>query len=233
VPLQGEAKYRTEGFNEIALIYGTTDLSYRKTSLLINRTRYQEKDGTPSRTIRDNTEKEGQNIQEWLKEKAQDAILKNNFMCEVKSKEKALESFVQMPSALKEEKLDEIINTCNLEESLKPLISKNPVPYENTKDAVNISLDDVGAKKQEETRSKVSKVKESNELVVVKKKRKYVQNTVIHVEKEGKSYILNGYGVFNVLQLLLGFLFYNNLQEHTLVFFVDGHGLFTSVLRLF
>jgi len=42
VPLQGEEKYRTEGFKEIALIYGTAEESFRKTATLINRIRPQE-----------------------------------------------------------------------------------------------------------------------------------------------------------------------------------------------
>ena len=51
-PLQGEEKYCTEGFKEIALIYGVTEDSYRKTSNWFNRIRHQEVGGTPSRTVR-------------------------------------------------------------------------------------------------------------------------------------------------------------------------------------
>jgi len=73
-PLQGEEKYRTQGFNEIALIYGVAELSFRKTADLINRTRYQKENGTPYRTIRDITNSEGAKIQKILDEKRQ----KNN-----------------------------------------------------------------------------------------------------------------------------------------------------------
>ncbi len=65
-PLQGEEKYCTEGFKEIALIYGATEESYRKTSALLNRIRHQEIGGTPSRTIRETTEREGLMIAEHL-----------------------------------------------------------------------------------------------------------------------------------------------------------------------
>ncbi len=68
-PLQGEEKYRTEGFKEIALIHGTTEGSFRKTSVLLNRVRHQKEGGTPSRTVRDNTEYEGRKIQNHLEEK--------------------------------------------------------------------------------------------------------------------------------------------------------------------
>jgi hypothetical protein len=42
-------------------VYGTTEESYRKATTLVNRVRYQE-DATPSRTLRDNTEHEGERI---------------------------------------------------------------------------------------------------------------------------------------------------------------------------
>ena len=39
-------RYLTSGFKDLAFIYGATEESYRKTSALINRTRYQPEDGT-------------------------------------------------------------------------------------------------------------------------------------------------------------------------------------------
>ncbi|MGK5092574.1 hypothetical protein WDW89_11250 [Deltaproteobacteria bacterium TL4] len=68
-PLRGEEKYRTQGFREVALIYGSCEDSYRETTALINRIRYQLEDGTPERTLRDNTENEGRHLQAYLKEK--------------------------------------------------------------------------------------------------------------------------------------------------------------------
>ncbi len=49
--LRGKEYYRTVGFKEIAYIYGDTNESFRKTAELINRFRYQQQDGTPSRTL--------------------------------------------------------------------------------------------------------------------------------------------------------------------------------------
>jgi hypothetical protein len=66
VPLQGEEKYCTEGFKEIALIYGATEESYRNTSCLLNRIHHQEVGGTPSRTIRDISERKGSLIESHL-----------------------------------------------------------------------------------------------------------------------------------------------------------------------
>ncbi|MGA1867200.1 MAG: hypothetical protein ACMUJM_01510, partial [bacterium] len=54
-------KYKTNGFKEISMIYGATDQSYRKTTDLINRIRYQ-KGATPVRTLHHNSESEGRKI---------------------------------------------------------------------------------------------------------------------------------------------------------------------------
>jgi len=120
-----------------------------------------------------------------------------------------------------------MVKAYDIAEELQPEILTNPVPYEDVKEAVNISLDEVGAKKQKETREKGTQDSPDE------KKRKYVQNTVIHVEKEGASYILNGAGVLCVLRQLLAFLLHNHLLKNTLMFFVDGHSLYSSVIDFF
>ena len=53
--LHAQEWYQTTGFKEVAIAYGSTEKSYRKTTALINRVRHQE-DATPSRTLRENTE---------------------------------------------------------------------------------------------------------------------------------------------------------------------------------
>ncbi len=138
-----------------------------------------------------------------------------------------------MPSALTNKEVTEIVDDLTVEEAFKSQILNNPVPYELPKEAVNICLDDVGAKEQKTTRDKKAAEKDNEPAAATKKKRKYVQNTVINVEHKGKSYILNGFGVFYVLRLLLAFLMHNNLHEKVLVFYIDGHGLFSKVLQYF
>ncbi|HUX76174.1 MAG TPA: hypothetical protein VMY40_05995 [Anaerolineae bacterium] len=59
--LHAKEWYRTTGFKEVAMAYGTTEKSYRKASNLIDRVRHQ-KDATPSRTLRENTENEGRQV---------------------------------------------------------------------------------------------------------------------------------------------------------------------------
>ncbi len=72
--------YKTIGFKEIAMIYGDTELSYRKTSNLINRIRYQTQgEGTPSRTLQECTEKEGANVIDYVEQQTKRILEKNEF----------------------------------------------------------------------------------------------------------------------------------------------------------
>ena len=49
-----------------------------------------------------------------------------------------------------------------------------------------------------------------------------MHNTVVHIENEQGSYMINGHGVSNVLRLSLAFLLNNDLLKNNLIFFVDG-----------
>jgi len=200
---------------------------------LINRIRYQIEHGTPYRTIRDITNSEGSKIQILLEKKSTTIIKNSNLHHEIRTKKEACDSFVQMSSELKDQEVFEVVQCLPVEESLKSEILKNPVPYIYPGEGVDICLDDVGVKKQKNERKNNPQEDYSEIEPVTKKKRAYIQNTVVHVEHQGKSYMLNGYGVFYVLQLLLSFLIYNELSEKTLTFFIDGHGLFSKVLQYF
>jgi hypothetical protein len=77
--LHGKEYYRTAGFKEIALIYGDTKESYRKTTRLINRIRHQEQDGTPSRTLHEATEREGTALLEHITRKSEQILSQHGF----------------------------------------------------------------------------------------------------------------------------------------------------------
>lgn len=78
-PLQTNEYYKTTGFKEISMIYGDTEKSYRKTTTLINRIRYQQEHGTSYRTLQDNTEKEGLQLNEHIAEKSRQILSNNEF----------------------------------------------------------------------------------------------------------------------------------------------------------
>jgi hypothetical protein len=97
LPLQGEERYQPEGFKEIALIYGTVEGSFRKTSALINRIRHQEEGGTPFRTIREATEREGMLLQEHLEEKVSSIFQENGYTPEGHPQDRIMKTPLSIP----------------------------------------------------------------------------------------------------------------------------------------
>jgi hypothetical protein len=71
--------YKTSGFKEIAYIYGAIEESYRKTSRLLNRVRHQLKEGTPSRTVREQAEGEGTKLMQRIDRKAEQILQAHGF----------------------------------------------------------------------------------------------------------------------------------------------------------
>jgi hypothetical protein len=226
LPLQGEERYQTEGFKEIALIYGTAEGSFRKTAALINRIRHQEEGGTPFRTIREATEREGMLLQAHLEKKVGSIFQEHGLTLEGHPQDGVCAN-LSLTSPLIEEELQELLIDPDLPEAWITDMLSNPVAYEAPQHTVAISLDDVGAKRQKARREQNTHAPPSQ------KKRAYVQNTVIHVEQGDCSYLLNGHGVLWVLRLLVAFLLHNQLLGKTFVFFVDGHDLYRSVLECF
>jgi hypothetical protein len=97
LPLQGEERYQPEGFKEIALIYGTVEGSFRKTSALINRIRHEEEGGTPFRTIREATEREGMLLQEHLEEKVSFIFQENGYTPEGHPQDRIMKTPLSIP----------------------------------------------------------------------------------------------------------------------------------------
>lgn len=223
--LQGPEFYKTTGFKEIAMIYGDTEQSYRKTAELINRVRYQLQGGTPSRTLHECTEKEGGDVLNHIEEKTRSILAENDFsesgICEnVKS-----EYNNDQPAKVIKTQLLEAIDNClqdkkdiNIEDILK-----NPVPYEDPKQSTNIAIDDVNVKKQEEARPGGIKPERG--------KRKYIHNSIAHISKESIGYyVLNGHGIKNVLLFVMAFIFKNGLIGTRMQFFTDGHKMLNDVI---
>jgi hypothetical protein len=218
--LKAKEFYRTTGFKEIAMIYGDTEQSYRRTARLINRIRHQEQGGTPYRTLQENTEKEGSNLIDYIEEKTKRILKKNGFSEDsVCRGNKA--AYANQPVTLSEDKITEAAKKC-IDSNIYDEVINNPVCYEDPKNTVNISIDDVNVKKQEEIRQKNGCSEE--------RKRKYVHNTVVHVSKGGESYTLNTYGIKAVLCFLIAFIFNNDLIGNRLQFFTDGHTILNKTI---
>jgi hypothetical protein len=222
--LHAKEWYRTTGFKEVAMVYGTTEESYRKATDLINRVRHQE-GATPSRTLRENTEYEGQQIMVHMEQQATIILQEHGFTPDGAPTEVATDHTQQALVTLPSEQVERAVRACAPEPEWVAEMQSNPVSYEDPAHSANISLDDVCVKRQKATR------KESEAST---QERKRVYNTIAHIAHAGKSYIINGQGVANVLRLVLAFLLNNQLLTYNLLFFVDGQRtLYTTILGAF
>lgn len=221
--------YRTIGFKEIAMIYGDTEKSYRKTAKLINRIRYQEQGGTPYRTLQENTEKEGSNLIDYVEEKTKRILKENGFTEDGIYRGNNAAYAGNQVATLPEEMIVKAAEKC-LDSDRRDEVLNNPVCYEDPGNTVDIFIDDVNVKRQEENRQKGGRSE--------KGERKYVHNTIAHVSKEDRSYTLNGYGIKAVLCSLIALIFNNDLignrGGNRLQFFTDGHKtLNETILKCF
>lgn len=188
---------------------------------MINRIRHQE-GATPSRTLRDNTESEGSKVANVIEYKSK-KILKDNGFNEEGGYEGKVEKYkadriIQLP----EDKVAKVIELSQSKLEVRSEMVKNPVCYEDAEQTVNISIDDVGVKKQKESR----KSDRGTDI----EKIKYIHNTVVHIEKGKGRYILNGEGLRSVLRILTAFLLNNELLKYRLQFFTDGHTILQETI---
>ena len=139
--------YKTSEFKELAFIDGVTEESYQKTSRLLNRIRYQSmKEGTPSRTLREQANIEGLNVMRAIEHKAEQVLNVHEFrsdgICKGKPETYQEGSVVSLP----EEQVADAIAVCQTRLKVDGDLSENPVPYEAPEWTVNLSVDDVGVK---------------------------------------------------------------------------------------
>lgn len=142
-PLQGEEKYCTEGLKEIALIYGATEESYRKTSALLNRMRHQEEGGTPCRTIRETTEREGLMIQDHLEQKVCTIFQACGFTPAGQPPASILDPLAPHPPLVEEENVHERVPPTVRPEPCQADRFTDPLADEDGPDAVETSVDGV------------------------------------------------------------------------------------------
>jgi hypothetical protein len=222
--LRAQEWYRTTGFKELALVYGTVEESYRKTTTLINRVRHQA-DATPSRTLRENTEYEGRQIMAQMEQQATSILREHGFTAAGAPTETAAEYSQQMLVRLPPEQVQRTIQAWAPGPEWAAEMASNPVPYEDPTQSTHVSLDDVNVKRQKATRTGAQ---------APAQKPKYVHDTIAHIAHGGASYRISGQGVVNVLRLVLAFLLHNHLLPYNLLFFVDGQRtLYTAILGAF
>lgn len=227
--IYGKERYKTQGFRELLFIHGLTQDSYRKTSEWLNRIRYQQEgDGTPYRSMQEYTETEGQKIKEATEQKCASILQENDFDLDNLSEGPQIkpDQVTIEDSLYDQKKVEEALIECENEIGDYYDLLENPIPYENPEFTVNITSDDVCVKKQ--------KMSRSFDLKEDRQKRKKVYNSIMHIEKDGGSYILNSSSITEVMKVLIGFLSHNNLFQFRLQFFTDGMTtLHESILKYF
>jgi hypothetical protein len=244
-------QYKTSGFKELSYIYGATEQSYQKTARLINRIRYQE-GATPSRTVQDGVKQEGSRLLDFLERKTTTILFQHGFDRDGAPGTDQAE-YHHHAKVVAQEDVKEAIAACELSPDEQIEVEQNPVIYEQAAASVNISLDDVVVKKQKEERpgdreeqteseehvehdepDRPTQTKQGTGVSSQKDGRKYVHNTVAHIQHKEKSYTVNGYGVLAVLRIILGYLLNNDLLQYRLQFFVDGQKtLQAAIVRAF
>jgi hypothetical protein len=229
-PLGCWERYETIGFKELAFMYGVTERSCRKTETLLNRIRHQE-GATGATTLRTSAEREGKQVMACLERTATTILLREGFD-ETGQPLRATPFGRTDAVVLSAEQINAALAVCTFNVDERTEMAQNPVPYEQPQETVNISIDDVIVKKQKRHRTRPG---EQNNLDEEDESgRKYVHNTVVHVQHQEFSYCLTGQGVPAVLRLVLSYLLVNALLGFRLQFFVDGQKtLQAAILRAF
>lgn len=225
--LPGKSWYRTVGFKEIAYAHGSTLESYRKTSAWLNRMRHQSKGGTPSRTVQDSSEREGTRVLNHLSQTSEH-ILKTHGVTDNKLPTAVIASANESaPAPFASEAVSAAIEQCGKTELIRQQMQANPIPYEDPHHSVNISIDDVGVKRQSDHRPASAPETDT-------RSRKYAYQTVVHIENQLGSYRLNALGLKVMLTILLAFLLHNDLLQGPIVVFADGQrSLHGAILNTF
>ena len=196
-------------------------VSYRKAESLLNK--YLHRDGYDSfhsRTIADFIEGCGDALGDATEEHAKIVLIENNFDPEtgLPMAPESLPDSVRKPNIMPDKEMQEKIEAATKEYNARHedfqigSIPDRFLPEEDSSKAVLVSVDDVLVKHQKDERR-----------AGFAKEKKNVANTVIHIQADGKSYILTAVGIRKAFVLLTAFLLENGLFENRqLVFLSDG-----------
>jgi hypothetical protein len=192
---------------------------------LINRIRYQEKDGTPSRTLHEVTEREGTALLEHITGKSRQILSDHGFE-ETGIYRGDNPKYTQLfPVFLPQSEVDGALSACAEGCSFSDCYIENSIGYEDPRETVNIAVDDVNVKRQEESRIPGQKRNEH--------KRKYAHNTIAHLSYRGTKYILNSASTVFLIPVIMAFLLANGLSRKRYQFFTDGHTVLNKTIIKF
>jgi hypothetical protein len=237
-PLTGKGWYRTVGFKELAIVRGALRTSYRETARMLNRVRHQPA-GTPLRTLQDSVEAEGLAAAGALDDEAKRVVRQAGISAETLTPEQPSGpcSPQRLAPAVVEGVLREVAPTQQVLEAMRA----NPVGYEDPQVTVNVSIDDVLAKKQKEHRDDEDRRQTAGPSDTSRpgtkpasEQKKCVHTTVAHVQSQAGERVFASAGVVSTCLLVMAFLAANQMLRCNWMFFVDGQrSLHDLLLRVF
>lgn len=234
--LIGKEWYRTVGFKELGIVRGALDTSYRRTTQMLNRLRHQP-GATPLRTLQDAVEAEGIAAATALDIEAR-AVMREAGM-DAATLTPLHEHTPCSPQRLDPTLVDAALREIAPDPQTLEAMRANPVGYEDPQKTVNVSIDDVLAKKQREHRRGPDATAQTQDGAASEKtsadgQRKCVHTTVAHVQTHAGTRIFSSAGVVSTCLFVMAFLAANRLLAWNWMFFVDGQrSLHETVLRLF
>ena len=199
----------------------STDISYRDTESYLNRFLHREDSASfHHRTIADNIEASGVALSEALDKHAREILIKNDFNPDtaLPNNPVSLPKSVRAPRVLPNKKMKKLFREKILDYNAKHrdfpigIVPTHFLPIDIERRVIYISVDDVLVKRQKDARKSEEKDKKVN-----------VANTVIHIQVDGKLYIITAVGITEAFRILVAFLLENNLFEgRQLIFMSDG-----------
>lgn len=218
--LKPKQRLRSRSFCELNLRL-VSKLSYRETADVLNRVLHRDESvSVKTSTLEDWVESYGESLSEGYMSKAEEILDSYDIdkQSGIISEEASLPPSVQnpeLPAVIGEKQTRHLITEYNRGRDRMTKLKYDDLasPIEDgPRKCCYISVDDIGVRFQKPERKGKCK-----------KGRSFIENTVIHIQAEGKQYTLTAIGMDKAFKLLVAFLLENRLMEdYRLVFFSDG-----------
>ena len=196
-------------------------LSYRDTADVLNRALHREEhESVKTSTLEDWVESFGKSLSEGYTSKAEEILESYHIdkQSGIISEGASLPPSVlnpELPAVIGEKRARSLITEYNRGRGRMAKLKYDDLTSgieDGTPKCCYISVDDIGVRFQKPERKGKCK-----------KNRSFIENTVIHIQAEGKQYTLTAIGMDKAFKLLVAFLLENRLMEdYRLIFFSDG-----------
>jgi len=218
--LKPKQRLRSRSFCELNLRL-VSKLSYRETADVLNRVLHRDESvSVKTSTLEDWVESYGESLSEGYMSKAEEIL--DSY--DIDKQSGIISEGASLPPSVLNPELPAVIG----EKQARHLITEynrgrdrmTKLKYDDLASGIEegpgkccyISVDDIGVRFQKPERKGKCK-----------KGRSFIENTVIHIQAEGKQYTLTAIGMDKAFKLLVAFLLENRLMEdYRLVFFSDG-----------